>query len=163
MQATIRTGRQSDLQALLALVPGLADFPLPANRQPEHLWAADAALLRQHFAGETAHSRVLVAAANVGDAVFGFALFTLGKEMLSGEPSAHLEAIVVAAAGRGQGLGRALLAQVERLAVQEGARSLTLHALSTNQRARGLYESVGFDAELIRYSKPLAHEPTREE
>jgi GNAT superfamily N-acetyltransferase len=45
---------------------------------------------------------------------------------------------------RGRGIGRALLAEAERLAVDRGLCKLTLEVQETNTPARTLYERFGF-------------------
>lgn len=150
----LRFGEPADEARLLALIPQLADFPVPNGRDPRTLWASDADLLRRCLDGDAPQSFLQVAAGN--DEILGFTLTTLRPELLSGAPSAHLEAIVVAAAARGLGLGRKLLASAESEALARGALTITLHAFGTNARARALYESAGYDPELIRYSKPLS-------
>ncbi len=150
----IRHGRADDRDSLLTLLPSLADFELPNGRVAEHLWQSDAALLQAHLQGDDAQTRLLVADDGHGGVV-GLSLISLREEILSHEPSAHLEAIVVSSAARGQGLGRRLLQATERLASELGARSITLHAFRSNKRARALYESSGYDPELYRYTKPL--------
>ncbi|MFK8053263.1 MAG: GNAT family N-acetyltransferase [Woeseiaceae bacterium] len=152
----IADGAKEHEPAILALLPQLADFPLPPGRNPDDLWQSDADLLKSHFNGASSNTILLVAtSASTPENVLGFALTSLKPELLSHEPSAHLEAIVVAAQARGLGLGRQLLVQTEQRVVSAGAKSLTLHAFARNERARGLYESFGFDGELIRYSKSL--------
>ncbi|MEO0615368.1 MAG: GNAT family N-acetyltransferase [Pseudomonadota bacterium] len=151
---TIRVARTDDGPALLDLMPGLADFPVPNDRNPDDLWRGDAKVLAQHLDGSRDDTLVLVAA-DEQDRPLGLALVTLRAELLSGAPSAHLEAIVIGPDARGQGAGRSLLEAVEHAAADRGARSITLHAFRKNERARKLYESAGYDAELIRYMKPL--------
>jgi len=72
---------------------------------------------------------------------------------MSHAPSAHLEAIVVHPDARGSGLGQRLLDRSEALAQEYGAESLSLHVFANNHRARALYQSSGFDQELIRAIK----------
>lgn len=150
----IRDAIPSDQEALLALLPQLADFDLPAHRNPDDLWKSDAKLMEQHLAGKSDNTILLVAADEAGK-VAGFALTSQRPELLSGESSAHLEAIVVAGSARGCGLGRRLLELTEQRSVAAGAKSITLHAFAANTRATSLYESAGFDGELVRYSKLL--------
>lgn len=154
-RAIIRTARATDEASVLALMPELADFELPAWRDPKDLSASDAELVRNHFAGTTDGVTRLLVAVDGSDNVLGLALMTLGEEALSHRPGAHLEAIVVAKSGRGLGLGRQLMAATELLAKEAGAQTLTLNAFRQNLRARSLYESIGFDGELIRYIKRL--------
>jgi hypothetical protein len=44
---------------------------------------------------------------------------------------------------------------VEKAAAAEGAKSMTLHVLATNSRARALYTKSGYDCELLRYVKHM--------
>ena len=158
---TIRDARESDGPALMDLLPGLADFPVPNDRNPDDLWRGDAKLLGEHLAGSRDDTLLLVAA-DAGDRPLGLALVTLRPELLSGAPSAHLEAIVIGPDARGQGAGRMLLEAAEARAAARGARSLSLNAFRRNERARALYESAGYDGEIIRYIKSLPAPQERE-
>ncbi|MEO0997211.1 MAG: GNAT family N-acetyltransferase [Pseudomonadota bacterium] len=149
----IREATPADVEAILALMPRLAEFELPPGRDRRDLWRHDAVLLRQWARGEAEHCLVHVATAS-GDVV-GVIMTTLRDELLSGEPSAHLEAIAVAAGAEGRGIAGRLIAVSETAAAARGARSMTLHVFRLNRRARALYERLGYDEELLRCSKAL--------
>ena len=55
----------------------------------------------------------------------------------------HVENIVVDEVCRGQGIGHALMAEAERIAVEWGAKQLNLMCWQFNDGARRLYESLG--------------------
>ena len=152
-EATIRPAMESDREGLLALIPSLADFDLPPTRNPDHLWQSDAKLVEKHLDG--ASDKTILLVADVDGDVAGLALTTLRPELLSEEPSAHLEALAVSEKARGLGLGRKLLQASNESAKEKGAETMTLHVFARNTRARGLYESEGFDGELMRYIKVL--------
>ncbi|MDH4107598.1 MAG: GNAT family N-acetyltransferase [Gammaproteobacteria bacterium] len=154
MKVTIRPARAGDGDAMLALMPRLADFDIPATRRAEHLWTHDAELLQQWLAGRADGCYVHVAADERGTVV-GMAMFRLRPELLSDEPSAHLEAIAVARQAEGKGVAAALLAACEEDARSRGALSMTLHVFACNRRARAFYDRSGYDGELMRYTKPL--------
>ena len=59
----------------------------------------------------------------------------------------HIIDISLLAAKRGSGIGSALLAEVKARAAMCG-KPVTLHVLVANQRARGLYERLGFVANI---------------
>lgn len=139
---------------MLALMPRLAEFDLPQDRVAEELYSDDAILMRRWLAGETDDCLVQVAVDST-DKVQGFTLTRLRPDALSHEPSAHLEAIAVAAAAEGRGAGQALLAAAEKNAAKHGAQSLTLHVISTNKRAIAFYERAGYFGEMRRYIKRL--------
>ncbi len=154
MAFSVRPARASDSDALRALLPRLADFDLPPNRFSEHLWRGDEKLLMACLAGDAPDSFCLVAEDDDLEAL-GLALVSMRPELLSGAPSAHLEAIAVGQEAQGQGVGAALLSAAEDEAATRGAASMTLHVFATNERARAFYEKFGYDEELIRATKPL--------
>ena len=153
LEFAVRDATGADGEAMLALMPRLAEFDLPASRNPEHLWMDDAKLLRRWLDGEE-HCIVHVAV-DTDLSVLGFSLVRLRPELLSHEPSAHLEAIAIARPAEGKGVAKALLAAAESAAAAEGALTMTLHVFARNTRARTFYERVGYDGELIRYIKHI--------
>ena len=154
----LRPGRPTDEAGVLALMPGLADFPLPPRRAPEALWKGDADLARAVLRGAAPDS-FLDVLVNDRDAVVGVLLVTLRPELLSKAPSAHLEAIVLHPDLRGRGLGAWLMERCEERVRARGARSLTLHVFDRNARAKALYLRQGYDLELIRAVKWLDADP----
>jgi len=82
-------------------------------------------------------------------------MVSMREEMLSHDPSAHLEALVVDPRARGTGLGKRLMQHCEARVRALGASSLTLHVFQRNARARALYAGEDFDEELIRAIKWL--------
>ncbi len=151
----IRAATPADGEAMMALMPRLAAFEIPESRTPEHLWRDDAELLREWIDGGTNGCLVHVAESKKGE-ILGFTMIRLRPELLSHEPSSHLETIAVAEGAEGKGIGRALLNTAEDAARKHGAQTITLHVFSTNARARQFYERAGYDGELIRYIKPIA-------
>lgn len=63
--------------------------------------------------------------------------------------------VEVAGAHRGQGHGRALMREAERICHAEGARTLGLNVLVENAPALGLYTSLGYHTVMRYLSKPL--------
>ncbi len=157
MTYTIREATIDDGEALLALLPRLGSFDIPESRVREHLWQDDEKLLRRWLDGAAEQCLVNVAADESGD-ILGLTLVSLRPELLSHEPSAHLEAIAVADGAEGKGVGQALLRQAEIGARDKGALSMTLHVFATNTRACAFYEKSGYYGELRRYIKPIAAE-----
>ena len=150
----LRPAVSDDESQIIALMPYLADFAIPTRRQPEHLWAGDAEMAQIILAGQTQSSFIDVAADNSGT-IAGLIMVSMREEMLSHDPSAHLEAIVVDPPARGTGLGKRLMQHCEVRVRELGATSLTLHVFQRNERARALYAGEAFDEELIRAIKWL--------
>ncbi len=154
LRAAIREATPADLEAILALLPRLAAFDVPARRNPRHLWEGDAEIVCRWARGEAPDRQVLVAV--VSGEVRGVSVVTLRPELLSGEPSAHLEAFAVHERAEGAGIGSRLLAAAEREARKSGARSMTLHVFKANARALAVYEKNGYEPEVLRCIKDLA-------
>jgi len=155
MSFQVRSAVSEDGEAILALMPRLAAFNVPKSRNPVDLWRSDAAMLQRWLDGEAAECFVHVAVDDA-ETMLGFTLISLRPELLSHEPSAHLEAIAVGEGAEGMGVGQALLAAAESEAKAQGAQTITLHVFASNTRARGFYEQSGYDGELLRYIKELA-------
>ena len=152
MDFELRAGTPADVPAALPLFPRLADYDVPAERDPRDLWAGDAKLLQDWAQGKAPQCLFHVAAGSAGQ-ILAIALASLGKEHLSGAPSAHLEAIAVSPEADGHGVGRALLDHIEQAAIERGAQTMTLHVFGNNQRARHVYGLQGYSEELIRCIK----------
>jgi len=150
---SLREARTGDGEAILALMPRLAEFDVPETRNPDHLWGHDAEMFRDWLAGS--RQCLVHVAVDEDDKVLGFTMVSLRPELLSDEPSAHLEAIALDRSAEGKGIAQALLKCAEDAAKAAGAESMTLHVFAVNQRARRLYEQAGYDGELMRYIKHL--------
>ncbi len=155
MSFQVRHADSEDGEAILALMPRLASFNVPKSRNPADLWRSDVAMFERWLKGDAPECFVHVAEDDTRK-VIGFTLTSLRPELLSYEPSAHLEAIAVSEEAEGLGVGQALLAAVEEEARAKGAKSISLHVFAVNTRARGFYEKSGYDGELLRYIKALA-------
>ncbi len=88
--------------------------------------------------------RVLIAESNEP---VGYALFFRSYSTFLGRPGIYLEDVYVREAYRGQGIGKALLAAVSQIAVEEGAGRLEWSVLNWNEPAIGFYKRLG--AELM--------------
>ena len=153
MNYSIRNATPDDRSEIDALLPRLADFDVPPYRVTEHLWHGDRDLIRQWANGE--RTDVNVAVATVDNTVVGVAAISERKELLSGEPSAHLEILAIKQDVEGHGIGSSLMQRVNAMAKNSGAKSISLHVFSNNTKARALYERHGYFGELMRYYKPV--------
>ncbi len=154
MQFEILAAVAGDCEEFLALLPRLAAFDLPAHRTAAELWQGDAEVVRAWQKGAAPDCFLLVARAP-DRPLLGGALVRMRPEVLSRQPSAHLEVLVVAENSQGLGIGGALIDEAERLAQDRGAKTITLNVFEANVRARGLYERLGYVSELRLYNKLL--------
>ena len=99
----------------------------------------DAALSTAPTVDEFRPPRGLFLIARRGNEPIGCA----GLKLPSGKP-AEIKRMWVAPSARGLGLGRRLLAELERAAVREGARAIRLETNKALTEAIGLYRSAGY-------------------
>lgn len=154
MDFEVRDATAEEGDAMLALMPRLAEFDVPASRNAADLYRDDAILLRRWLDGK--EECLVQVAVTESQSVLGFTLVRLRPELLSHEPSAHLEAIAVEQSAEGKGVARALLDAAEANAKAKGAQTMTLHVFASNMRARNFYDRLGYDGELMRYIKDIA-------
>ena len=64
------------------MLPQLADFDIPSNRQPEQLWTGDLKLLNAILAGEKPNAFIEVAVDTKQPQPLGLAMISLGEELL---------------------------------------------------------------------------------
>jgi GNAT superfamily N-acetyltransferase len=144
---TIRDARREDLQAIVAL---LAEDSLGGEAAPD-----DTAYARAFDAiAESPDNRLLVAE-EAGRIVGTFQLTYIPNLSLIGGPRLQIEAVRVASARRGEGLGEAMM----RWAIAYGReRGCVLVQLTTNAQradARRFYERVGFAPSHVGMKLPL--------
>jgi ribosomal protein S18 acetylase RimI-like enzyme len=75
---------------------------------------------------------------------------------LNGRAAAYLYDISIDERHRGSGLGRAAMAAFEQAAREQGFEWLELNVFGGNERARGLYRSLGFTETAVNMAKQLS-------
>jgi GNAT superfamily N-acetyltransferase len=91
------------------------------------------------------HPTTHVLLAFVDDRPIGIAVSFFGVSTFRARPLLNIHDLAVLPEYRGHGIGRALLANVEQHARRHGCCKLTLEVQDQNTRARGLYQSFGFE------------------
>src|SRR5207237_7673730 len=109
----IRPATREDVPVILQLIRDLATY----ERATEAAVAKPEDLLRDGF-GQEPKFRVVIAEWEGQPA--GFALFFYNYSTWQGRPGLYLEDLFVRPVFRGQGIGKALLAYLARVAVDEG-------------------------------------------
>jgi GNAT superfamily N-acetyltransferase len=122
----------------------------PSRAQPDALPPAyvDALCARRR----TGRGDLLVAVE--GRRVIGFVAFEWGEDLLEqNPPEITVTDLVVAAACRGKGVGKAMLAAVEDAARQRGVCRLYVVSLAANAETHRIYEAMGFEVTLVRFER----------
>ena len=134
--AAIRPARPDDVPEILRLIRALADYEKLA-----HEVVATEEALKASLFGPKPAAEVLLAEAQ-GRAV-GLALYFQNYSTFLGKPGLFLEDLFVEPAFRKQGIGKALLVELARLAVRRGCGRFEWAVLDWNAPAIAFYESLG--------------------
>ncbi|MBT9392002.1 GNAT family N-acetyltransferase [Hymenobacter sp. NST-14] len=142
----LRPATTADMPALLSILGQVVPLMQAAgNRQ----WSADYPN-EDVFRGDIAQQHLWVAV--LDGQVAGFAALTHNHQDAeyaqadwdAAEPALVTHRLAVAPAARGRGVARALLAQAEILARQQGLRMLRVDTSSENQATRQLFPQLGY-------------------
>lgn len=135
----IRRALSDDVATIAELIRDLAEY-----ERLSHEVAFDEDDLRANLFGERRYAEVLLAE-EAGE-VAGFALFYHGLSTFAAQPSLYLEDIFVRPERRGAGHGRALLAELARVAVERGCVRIEWRVLDWNEPALAFYRGIGAEA-----------------
>jgi GNAT superfamily N-acetyltransferase len=135
----IRPAVAADTHTIAELIRKLAEY-----ERLSHEVAIDEEDLRANLFGERRYAEVLLAE-EAGEVV-GFALFYHGLSTFVAQPSLYLEDIFVRPERRGAGHGRALLAELARVAVERGCVRIEWRVLDWNDPGLAFYRGIGAEA-----------------
>jgi GNAT superfamily N-acetyltransferase len=133
----VRRAVADDVPRLHALIRELAEF----EREPAAVVATEDDLHDALFGDASclfAH-----VAQDAGGSVVGAALWFVSYSTWTGRRGIKLEDLVVTAAARGQGHGRALLAELAGLCLERNWTRVDWHVLDWNTRAQDVYRAAG--------------------
>lgn len=135
-RVSLRPAIPADIPLIIELITELADY-----ERLVHEVKADARRMHEHLFGPRPYAEVLIG--EVDGEPQGFALFFHNYSTWLSQPGIYLEDLFVRPAARGAGLGKALLTELARLAVERGCGRLEWSVLDWNEPAIGFYRSLG--------------------
>ena len=135
-QFLIRPAQPADAVELMRLIRALAEYEKLADEV-----RFDEARLGEKLFGPRPYAEVLIG--EVDGATMGFALFFHNFSTFEGRPGIYLEDLFVRPEARGAGLGKALLAELARIAVERDCARLEWWVLDWNEPSIGFYKSLG--------------------
>jgi GNAT superfamily N-acetyltransferase len=133
---TLRIAEAADVPQILAFIRALGEY----EHLEREVVATEPALHATLF-GERRYAEVLIAECEQRAA--GFALYFHNYSTFLARPGIYLEDLYVDPAFRKRGVGRALLQQLARLALQRGCGRLEWSALDWNRLAIDFYLQLG--------------------
>ena len=128
MTMTIRPAERADVPVIAGLIRGLASFE---KLEAEVTMTEDR--LAANLFGPHHYAETLIAEQD--GAAVGFALFFHNFSTFLAQPGIYLEDLFVIPEQRGRGVGRALLKELARLAVERGCGRLEWSVLDWNREA----------------------------
>jgi GNAT superfamily N-acetyltransferase len=137
MPPQIRPATPADLPLILGFIRGLATY-----EKLLHEVEATEEKLGATLFGPRPAAECLLAFAGEGTPA-GFAIFFTNYSTFLARPGLYLEDLFVSPEFRGQGIGKALLLHLARLAHQRGCGRMEWTVLDWNQPAIEFYESIG--------------------
>jgi GNAT superfamily N-acetyltransferase len=132
----IRPATADDLPLISELIRSLAAYEKLADEV-----RFDEAVLGETLFGPRPYAEVLIG--EVDGQPMGFALFFHNFSTFEGRPGIYLEDLFVRPEARGRGLGKALLAELARIAVARDCARLEWAVLDWNEPSIGFYKSLG--------------------
>ncbi len=138
MDLLIRTAEPADAPLILGFIRALAAY----EREPDAVDATEEDLLRYGF-GPQPFFQCLIAEWHGKPA--GFALYFYDFSTWIGKPGLYLEDLFVHPEFRGNGIGKALLKHLARIAVEKGCARMKWEVLDWNTPAIDFYHSLGAD------------------
>ena len=133
----IRPGVEDDLPVILTLIHALAQYEKAA---PEEV-PVNLDVLRESLFGASPAAEVLLA--EVDGETAGFALFFHNFSTWQGRRGLYLEDLFVYPAMRGRGIGKALLRELARIAMERGCARMEWAVLDWNAPSIAFYKSLG--------------------
>ena len=132
----IRPANPDDVVAIFGLIQALAEYEKLADRV-----TGDVNSLKEHLFGVPSYAEAIIAESN--SLAVGFALFFPNYSTFLTKPGIYLEDLFVLPEYRRQGIGKAMLTYLGRLALKRDAGRLEWSVLDWNQSAIDFYQKMG--------------------
>lgn len=135
-KAIVRPATPADVPVLFSLIQALAEY-----EKLSHAVTGSPASLEEHLFGKQTYAEAIVA--ELESQAVGFALFFHNYSTFLTKPGIYLEDIFVLPEYRGQGIGKALLSYIAKLAVERGCGRVEWSVLDWNSPAIAFYQHIG--------------------
>jgi ribosomal protein S18 acetylase RimI-like enzyme len=151
----VREATSADSEFILSLVPRLAEFGPPPWRDAADMTAIDLRVVADKMEDAPEGTTMYVAEDAAGERL-GYIHLEPDTDYYNPVAHGHVADLVVAPAGEGRGVAKALMAQAELWARERGYTSISLTVFAQNTRARALYERLGYGPDMTKYVKNLS-------
>ena len=138
MQVEFRKAEKGDTEKILFFIKELAKYEIMADKVE-----ATPEILEKNLFGTTPHAEVVFALNNGSE--IGFALFFHNFSTFLGKPGIYIEDLFVLPKYRGEGVGKALVGHIAKLAVERDCGRIEWWVLNWNP-ARRFYDGIGAES-----------------
>ncbi len=132
----VRTVTPADIPRLFNLIKALAEY-----EKLSHAVTGNADNLKSHLFSDRPYAEAIIA--ELADESVGFALFFPNYSTFLTQPGIYLEDLFVLPTYRGQGIGKALITYVAKLAMDRGCGRMEWSVLDWNESAIKFYQHLG--------------------
>ena len=136
IEFTIRPANPDDVADIFGLIKALAEYEKLSHRVTGNVDS-----LQEHLFGTRPYAEAIVAEAD--SLIVGFALFFPNYSTFLTKPGIYLEDVFVLPEYRRQGIGKALLIYLGKLALERDVGRLEWSVLDWNQSAIDFYQTMG--------------------
>lgn len=136
MTLSIRSATRDDMPLIAQFIRDLAEY-----ERLSHEVRFDETVLAERLFGPRPYAEVLIG--EIDGVAQGFALFFHNFSTFEGKPGVYLEDLFVRPEARGSGLGKALLKQLAKIAVERDCARLEWWVLDWNEPSIQFYKSLG--------------------
>ena len=151
----VRSANADDDEFIFSLIERFVDFDLPKWRRRNVVVEGIRADLSRNLEEPPPGSFLFVAEDDSSGERVAFLHLQTVTDYFTGHQNCHVSDIAVAREYGGKGIGKALMAYAERFAREHRYERLQLNVFPGNERARKLYEELGYGVDMIRMVKPL--------
>jgi ribosomal protein S18 acetylase RimI-like enzyme len=149
----IRSALETDRTFIFELSPRLAEVA-------DLKWHTDSTVqkMQDEYISTVLESKLAVQItliAEKNEVPLGFIHACEHKDGISGELCGTVTLLAVSPNAQGMGIGKILMEKAEGWAKEQGYRLLHLEVFANNDNARGFYQNIGFEAEMLHMIKPL--------
>ena len=155
LELLIRAANADDDEFIFGLIERFVDFELPKWRKRNVVIEGIRRDLTRHLEEQPAGSFMFVAEDDASGTRVGFLHLQTVNDFFTGHQNCHISDLAVVREHDGKGIGRALLSYAEKFAREHRYERLQLNVFPGNERARKLYEELGYGLDMLRLVKPL--------
>ena len=132
----IRISSPDDVPQIFSLIQALAEY-----EKLSHQVTGTVQDLQEHLFGSRVYAEAIVTECE--DKIVGFALFIPNYSTFLTKPGIYLEDLFVLPEYRRQGIGKAMLSYLSKLAIERDAGRLEWSVLDWNESAIAFYQNMG--------------------